>query len=139
MKPLLTNAVCIMCLAGLAALQFGWVFWPWLGSVMAIANLGFVLALGVAWLIRRFFRRSLPDRSTPDPTPDQPGAGVESEVDYFALAHLLIDQYGADARAYAGRLTQETIQEDDALATADWRTVEHVIALLSNEAAATRH
>ena len=64
---------------------------------------------------------------------------MDSEVDYFARANLLIDQYGADAKSQAARLMQDALQQDDPQATADWLTVEHAIALLTNDSAATRN
>ncbi len=139
MKTLFTNVVCVTCLAGLAALQFSWVFSPWLASVVAFGNLGFVLALAVVYLIRRFVLRFLPTKSTAAPNPAQPGAGAEPEVDYFAFAKWLIHEHGAGARAEAVRLTQEAMQEQDSLAVTDWRAVEQAIALLANDTVATRH
>lgn len=89
--------------------------------------------------IRRLFRRFLPARPRPDPPPERLGAGVEPEVDYLMFAKWFIDEHGAGARAQAVRLTQEAMEEDDALATADWRAVEQAIALLANDSAATTH
>jgi hypothetical protein len=64
---------------------------------------------------------------------------MESEVIFFALAKWLIDEHGADASAQAIRFTQEAMQENDALASANWRTVRQAIALQANASAATRH
>jgi len=47
------GALEILLLLGLALLQFGWVFWPWLGYLMALVNLVFIVALCAAWLVRR--------------------------------------------------------------------------------------
>jgi hypothetical protein len=43
----------ILGLVGLALLQFGWIIWPPLGTLAAIANGTFAVALLIAWLIRR--------------------------------------------------------------------------------------
>jgi len=64
---------------------------------------------------------------------------MASEVDYFALANLLLDQYGKDAKAHPARLLHEAQTEDDPLAAADWLAVEHAIALLVIDSIATRH
>jgi hypothetical protein len=45
MQPLLWPAM--------ALLQFGWIIWPQLGLMLGMANLGFLLAIAVAWLLRR--------------------------------------------------------------------------------------
>jgi hypothetical protein len=49
----LADTATILVLLGLALLQFGWIAWPRLGTLTALANAAFVLALCVAWLIRR--------------------------------------------------------------------------------------
>jgi hypothetical protein len=93
--------------------------------------------LSVLDRIRRFFLRCRRDRSTLNP--ERPDIGMDSEVDYFALAHLLIDEYGTDAGAHAGRLKQEAEREADPEAAADWRAVAQAITLLNNNSAATMH
>ena len=88
--------------------------------------------------IRRLFRRSLPDRSTPEPNPERQDIATASEAT-FGPANLLIGQYGTDARAHAARLLQDAVREDDPEATADWLAIECAIALLTNDSAATLH
>jgi hypothetical protein len=46
MQPLLWS--------GLALLQFGWIICPQLGLLLGVANLAFILALALAWLLRHF-------------------------------------------------------------------------------------
>jgi hypothetical protein len=41
------------CLCGLAVPGYGWLIYPPLGTLAAIANAAFVLALLMTWLIRR--------------------------------------------------------------------------------------
>jgi hypothetical protein len=135
MKTLFTNLVCVTCLAGLAALQFSWFFWPWLAMVVAFANLIFMLALAVACLPRLFALRALRTSSTPA----QPGAGVDSDFNYFAFAKWLIDQHGAGARREAIRLMQDAEHEADTLAATDWYAVFQAIAVLDNDTPATTH
>lgn len=62
-----------------------------------------------------------------------------SEVNYFGLAGLLIDQHGKDAMAHAVRLREEAVQAADPEAVADWHTVEQAIGLLTNDAASAGH
>jgi len=57
MKPLLTNALCVLCLAGLAVLQFGWLVYPALGTTVAMLNVAFVLACVAAYAVRCRTRR----------------------------------------------------------------------------------
>ena len=52
MKPLLVNAACVACLSALAVLQFGWVFFPALGTVAALLNAAFVLACLAVYAVR---------------------------------------------------------------------------------------
>ena len=47
----LRSALELLCLLGLAALFYGWVFYPPLAWPMAIASLAFLLALAVARII----------------------------------------------------------------------------------------
>jgi hypothetical protein len=69
----------------------------------------------------------------PEPNPERRDIVTASEVDYFGLANLLIDQCGTDARAQATRLMRDALQQDDPVGTADWLSVEYAIALLTNE------
>lgn len=89
--------------------------------------------------IRRFVRRCRRGTASSETSQQRPHIGIQEEVDYFALASYLIDHYGTDARAQAVRLTQDALQEDDALAVTDWLAVEQAIALLADDAAAARH
>jgi len=57
MKPLLSNALCVVCLAGLAALQFGRLVYPALGTTMAMLNMAFGLACLAAYAARCLTRR----------------------------------------------------------------------------------
>ena len=82
--------------------------------------------------IRRFLLRCRRGRSTPNPEPPD-------EVDYFALAGLLIAQHGTDAGAEAVRLRQEALREADPLAATDWLAVAQAVTLLNNDSAATMH
>ncbi len=78
------------------------------------------------WLDRR--KRPVAGRG-----PDQRGIVTVSEVDYFGLAHTLIDHYGTGAKAQAGRLMQEALREADQEAATDWRIVGQAIALLTSK------
>jgi hypothetical protein len=89
--------------------------------------------------IRRFFLRCQRGNSKREPDPERRDIEMGSEVDFFGLAGLLISQHGANAMAYAARLTQEAMQDEDSLAVTDWRAVEQAIALLANDAPVTRH
>jgi hypothetical protein len=57
MKPLLTNASCVLCLAELAVLQFGWLVNPALRTRVAMLNVAFVLACLAAYAARCLTRR----------------------------------------------------------------------------------
>jgi hypothetical protein len=96
-------------------------------------------APGLLSRIRRFLLRYRRDRPTPESGAEQKDMGLDSEVDYFALANLLIDQYGTDARAQAARLMQEAVREEDPLAASDWLAVGHAVALLTNDSVGARH
>ena len=89
--------------------------------------------------IRHFFLRCRRQRPAPATDPCWGDMVMGSEVDYFGLANLLIDQCGAGAKAEAVRLLQEARHENDDEAASDWLTVEHAIALLAGDSAATRN
>src|SRR5271168_4362838 len=95
-------------------------------------------ALSLPSRIRRFFLRGR-EMPAPETSPGKPDMVMGSEVDYFAFANWLIDEYGTGAKAEAVRLMQEAQQENDAEAVSDWLTVEHAIALLTSDSAATRN
>jgi hypothetical protein len=57
MKPLSANAVCVLCLAGLAVLQFGWLVYPALGTTVNVLNVAFVLACLTAYVTTKGARR----------------------------------------------------------------------------------
>jgi hypothetical protein len=81
-------------------------------------------------------------RPAPETAPARFDMVTDSEVNYFAFANWLIDEYGSDARAEAVRLMQEATREadpDDPEAARDWLAVERVIALLTNDSAAVMH
>jgi hypothetical protein len=88
--------------------------------------------------IHRLFRCRR-ERSAPENNPGRPDMVMGSEVNYFGLANLLIDQYGVDAKAEATRLMQEAMREDDPEAVTDWLTVEQAIVLLTDDSPATRN
>jgi hypothetical protein len=56
LRDILANLRLLAVMAGLGTLQFGWIIWPPLGRLAAIANAAFVLALLIGWLIRRAWR-----------------------------------------------------------------------------------
>jgi hypothetical protein len=67
MKQLPTNAACVMCLAGLAVIQFGWLVYPALGTMVAMLNAAFVLTCLAAYVLRcliRWVHRRLPSGQT---------------------------------------------------------------------------
>ncbi len=57
--------------------------------------------------IRRMFRRN--GRAAAAGSSERRDVVTASEVNYFGLATLLIDQFGSEARAEAARLTREAI------------------------------
>jgi hypothetical protein len=95
--------------------------------------------MSLAGCIRRLFRRCRRHHPPRERSNERRDIVMLSEVDYFALANVLINQYGADAKTRAASLMHEAQQNNDAAATADWLTVEHAIALLTNDSVATRH
>lgn len=88
--------------------------------------------------IRRFVPRCRRGGSGPEAGKKRLEIVTLSEVNYFGLASMLIDNYGADARAEAVRLIEEALGEADAEAVADWRAVEQAIALLNKDFAGAR-
>jgi hypothetical protein len=82
--------------------------------------------------IGRFARPDRQDGSVADRLPDRGGIVSDSEVDYFGLAHILIDYHGADALAQADRLMKDALREADKEAATDWHIVAQAIALLTN-------
>jgi regulator of protease activity HflC (stomatin/prohibitin superfamily) len=88
--------------------------------------------------IRRFVPRCRREGSALEASKKRSDIVTMSEVNYFGLAGMLIDNYGADARAQAARLTEEALREADGEAVADWRAVEQAIALLTNNCVGTR-
>lgn len=89
--------------------------------------------------IRRFFRRRLRETPGPEAVIYRRDVVTAEQVDFFALAHMLIDLHRARARAEAARLIQEAQNDGDAEATADWLAVERAIALLTGDCPAARH
>jgi hypothetical protein len=71
----------------------------------------------------------------PEPNANQSEIVTAPDVDYFALASILIEQYGTAARAHAAWLAQDASRERDSVAAEDWHTVGHAIALLTDESA----
>jgi len=97
------------------------------------------VAPSVPGRIRRFFLGCRRDRPTSEPNQERRDILQVSEVNYFGLAALLIDNYGTDARAQAARLRQEALRAADAQAAADWLAVEQSIRLPTNHVAGVRH
>ena len=95
------------------------------------------VALGLLGRIRRFSRRCRP--GWPASEAERTDIVTVSEVDYFGLANYLIDMHGPDARAQAARLMDDAMREEDSLAVTDWRAVEQVIGLLTNDSEGARH
>ena len=87
----------------------------------------------------RLLLRSRRDRPRSEPHPDRRNAVTDPEVDYFALANVLIDQHGMRARDRAARLMEEAVKTADAEAAADWCAVGQAIALLTDDPARTMH
>ena len=88
---------------------------------------------GIFDLLRRVIHRCRRNGSAPEPNLVRRDIVSVSEVNYFGLATLLINQYGHEARAEAVRLTQEAIEEADLEAVADWRAVEQAVGLLADD------
>ncbi len=89
--------------------------------------------------IRGLFRKNRRDAVAIDGDAERRAPVMESEVNYFGLASVLIDQHGRGARAEAVRLRQEAIDEGDAEATADWLAVEQAVVLLNQGTGTARH
>lgn len=53
----LADAGMILGLLGLGVLFYGWAFYPPLAWPMAVANLAYLSALAVAWIVGRIARR----------------------------------------------------------------------------------
>ena len=83
--------------------------------------------------IRRWWHRCRRNGSAPAASSERGDVVTASEVNYFGLAGLLIEQFGSEARAEAARLTREAMEEADAEATADWLAVEQAVVLLNKD------
>ena len=57
MKSKAADGLLTLGIVAFAILQFGWIFSPTLGNLLALANAGFLLALCGAYLASRLARR----------------------------------------------------------------------------------